>query len=345
MEKYCKKVIVFKRGKAWTIPNILRTGFSPYPFLVSIYYSPEIKQRLTEEINHGGYDLIHAETFYVMPYIPKNNLPMFLAEQTIMSRVFNHYVMHEAPWWLRPLLWIDVAKIGYWEKHFWQMVKQIAAVSEEDAEIIRKVVPGTVVDVIPNGVGDDFDNAPRKLHYNKTIFYMGNYKWMQNWEAADILAQKVFPLIRNKMPDVKLNIIGQFPTESLKKMSENNLEVIELQDSDTQGVVKAYQESGLLVAPIYGPSGTRLKILAAMASMTPVVTTPIGSEGLGIRDGVSMMVGNTAQELADRVIKILSDKKLYEKIARNAKKIVDNKFTWEQIAHELELIYEKIIKK
>ena len=262
-----------------------------------------------------------------------------------MSRVFNHYVMHEAPWWLRPLLWIDVAKIWYWEKHYWQMVKQIAAVSEEDADIIRKVVPGTVVDVIPNGVGDDFDNAPRKLHYNKTIFYMGNYKWMQNWEAADILAQKVFPLIRNKMPDIKLNIIGQFPTESLKKLSEKNLEVLELQDSDTRGVVKAYQESGLLVAPIYGPSGTRLKILAAMASMTPVVTTPIGSEGLGIKDGISMMVGNTAQELADRVIKILSDKKLYEKIAKNAKKIVDNKFTWEQIAHELELIYEEIIKK
>ena len=179
-----------------------------------------------------------------------------------------------------------------------------------------------------------------------TEFFAGEAMgFLKKWEEEDILAQKVFPLIRNKMPDVKLNIIGQFPTESLKKMSEKNLEVIELQDSDTQGVVKAYQESGLLVAPIYGPSGTRLKILAAMASMTPVVTTPIGSEGLGIRDGVSMMVGNTAQELADRVIKILSDKKLYEKIARNAKKIVDNKFTWEQIAHELELIYEKIIKK
>lgn len=343
MKKFCKKVIVFKRGKAWTIPNVLRTGFSPYPFLVSIYYSPEIKKELTDEINEGNYDLIHAETFYVMPYLPKNNLPIILAEQTIMSRVFGHYVNHEAPWWLRPLLLIDVFKIRYWEEYFWKNVDRLAAVSQEDADVIIKTIPGIRVDVIRNGVGDDFDKAPRELHFNKTMFYMGNYKWMQNWEAAEILAKKVFPLVKKKMGDVKLNIIGQFPTDSMKRMEQPDLRIVELADSDRDGVVEAYRKSGLLVAPIYGPSGTRLKILAAMASMTPVVTTPIGVEGLGVKDGVSMMIGNTPEEMAERVVKILSDRKLYEKIAKNAKDIVDHKFTWEQIAHELETIYEEII--
>src|SRR3989344_2125312 len=212
MEKFCNKVLVFKRGKAWTIPNILRTGFSPYTFLIMIY-------------------------------LPVHSVPTVLVEQTIMSRVFWHEVQAETPWLLKPLYAIDVAKIAYWEKYFWRVADKLAAVSEEDAAIIKKAVPQKVVSVIPNGVGDDFDKAPKKLHYNQTIFYIGNYKWMQNWEAAMILATKVFPLIIRQIPEVKLNIIGQFPTPALKKLANKYIRISELKDSDRQGVVAAYQKS------------------------------------------------------------------------------------------------------
>jgi polysaccharide biosynthesis protein PslH len=343
MEQFCKKVIIFKRGKAWTIPNVLRTGFSPYPFLVMIYYTPEIRRVLEQEIANGNYDLIHAETFYVMPYLPKTSIPTVLVEQTIMSRVFAHQVGSEGKWWLIPLLWIDVAKITFWEKYFWRKADRLAAVSTEDALIMHRAVPSKHVSVVPNGVGDDFEKVPKKLHFNKTIFYMGNYKWMQNWEAARVLASQVFPLILKKIPEAKLNIVGQFPTPELKKMQGNNLQIIEIPDSDTQGVVRSYQESGLLLAPIYGPSGTRLKILAAMASLTPVVTTSIGAEGLGTKDGVSMMIGDTPTEMAEKAVQILGDKKLYEQVALNAKKIADEGFTWGPIAKKLESIYQELI--
>lgn len=343
MRKYCRKLIIFKRGKAWTLPNILRTGFSPYPFLVMIYYTPEIRPQLKAEIANGAYDLIHAETSYVMPYLPQTTVPVVLVEQTIMSRVFTHQVQSNPRWWLKPLLWIDVAKIAYWEKYFWKKAASLAAVSQEDADIITKVVPDKTVSVIPNGVGDDFDQATHRLHFNKTIFYMGNYKWMQNWEAAEILATQVFPIVESKLPGVKLNLVGQFPTEKLRSFSAKNISVIELPDSDRQGVVKAYQTSGLLVAPIYGPSGTRLKILAAMASMTPVVTTPIGAEGLGVKDGVSMMIGNSSQELADKAIQLLSDRQLYRRVAENAKAIATKHFSWQPISQKLEAVYEKTL--
>jgi glycosyltransferase involved in cell wall biosynthesis len=343
MEKFCKKVITFRRGKAWTIPNILRTGFSPYPFLVMIYYTPEVKAIIKKEIETGHYDLIHAETFYVMPYLPQTNIPVVLVEQTIMSRVFAHQIETDPKWWLRPILWIDVLKMAFWEKYYWQKANILAAVSSEDAAIIKRAVPKKKVAVIPNGVGDDFDKAPKKLHYNKTIFYMGNYKWMQNWEAAEVLADKVFPLISKSLPEAKLNIVGQFPTPTLRALENDKIKIIELKDSDRQAVVDTYQRSGLLVAPIYGPSGTRLKILAAMASMTPVVTTPIGAEGLGTKDGESMMIGKNPKEIAQKAVKILTDKNLYRKVAISAKKIADRGFTWAPIARKLESIYEEII--
>ena len=342
MEQFCRKVLIFERGKAWTIPNILRTGFSPYPFLVSIYYTPHIQERLAMEINRGHYDLIHAETFYVMPYLPKVHPPTVLVEQTIMSRVFGHYVDTDKRWWLKPLLRIDVGKIGFWERYFWKKANRLVAVSEEDARIMKRMVKNLRVSVVPNGIGEDFENIQPQTHYNKTILYMGNYKWMQNWEAAQILATRVFPLIKIKVPDAKLAISGQFITDQVRSLKSKDVDIIELKDSDHEGVVDSYRKAGLLVAPIYGPGGTRLKILAAMASMVPVVTTPLGAEGYGAKDGKSILVGATPQAMADKAAKVLTDKKLYETIAKTAKTLVENKFTWGPITQTLESIYSDL---
>ena len=344
MKQFCKKVLIFERGKAWTVPNILRTGFSLYPFLVMIYFSTQIKPVLEKEIKEGKYDLIHAETFYVMPYLPEHNLPTVLVEQTIMSRVFSHYVDTETRWWFKPLLLIDVAKIRYWERYFWKKAGRLVAVSAEDAQLMKKTTPGLKVEVVPNGVGEDFENIQPRIHHNQTILYMGNYKWMQNWEAAHILATQVFPIIKNNVPKAKLAITGQFMTNQVRSLQGKDIIVVELKDDDNKGVVDAYRESGLLVAPIYGPGGTRLKILAAMASMIPVVTTPIGAEGYGAVDGESILVGSTPQEMAIKAVKVLTDIDLYTKIAKSGKKLVESKFTWGPITEHLESIYEEITR-
>lgn len=343
MRKFCKKVIVFKRGKTWTLKNVLRTGFSLYPFLVSIYYSPKIRKVLSEEIKDGGYDLIHAETFYVMPFLPDHSLPTVLVEQTIMSSIFSHHIKTEPRLWFRPLQWIDVQKIKFWERHFWKKVDKVVAVSQEDAQIMTSMVPGLKVAVVPNGVGEDFSNLSKTIHYNSTLLYMANYKWIQNWEAVHLLASEVFPLIKAEIPDAKLLIAGQFPTPQVKALEGGNIKVLELKDDDFTGVVTAYLESGLMVAPMYARGGSRLKILAAMASMVPVVTTPVGAEGYGAIDGEAILIGKTPRDLAQRAVEILKDKALYEKIAVNARHLVDTKFSWKPIAKKLESIYEEII--
>ncbi|HJX46079.1 MAG TPA: glycosyltransferase family 4 protein [Patescibacteria group bacterium] len=345
MRKFCRKVLVIERGKTWTLSNILRTGFSVYPFLVSIYYSPKIKQILQSELDNGHYDLIHAEMSYTLPYLPKHNLPVILVEQTIMSRIFGHQAKTDKRLWFRPFMWIDIMKMRYWEKYFWKKVNRVVTVSEEDAKVVRSIMPGLRVDVVPNGVGEDVSNLPRTLHYNMEILYMGNYKWIQNWEAAELLAKKVYPLIKEQISSVRLVIAGQAPTKDVLALQSNKLDIkiLGLAEDDFKGVVDAYLNAGLFVAPMYAPGGTRLKILAAMASMVPVVTTSIGAEGYGAVNGESILIGNTSKELADIAVKVLKDKNLYKKIAYNARDLVDKKFSWEPIAEKLEKIYEEIV--
>lgn len=345
MKQYCEDVIVIERGKTWTVRNILRTGFSPYPFLVSIYHSPKIKEVLKKVLENGKFDLIHAEMSYTLPFLPEHILPVILVEQTIMSRIFSHQAKTDKRLWFRPLMKIDIAKMRFWEKYFWKKVERVVTVSEEDKKVVEKIVPGTKVDVVPNGVGEDVSNLPRKLHYNHEILYMGNYKWIQNWEAAELLAKEVFPLIKKKLPSATLVIAGQSPTKDVMSLENKKLgtKILELKDDDFKGVVDAYLNAGLFVAPMYAPGGTRLKILAAMAAMVPVVTTSVGSEGYGAVNGKSILIGNTSEKIADKAVRVLRDKKLYKEISVNARCLVDTKFSWEPIAKKLEEIYEEIV--
>ena len=343
LQQFCRRVFVIERGKTWTVKNVFRTGLSPYPFLVSIYNSPGTKKILNEALASDNFDLIHAEMSYTLPYLPVHNLPVILVEQTIMSRIFEHQIKMEPKLWFRPLMWLDIQKMKYWEKYYWQRASRVVTVSEEDARVVQSMLPNIRVDVVPNGVGADFANLPKKYHYNHTLYYMGNYKWIQNWEAVEHLAHEVFPRVKKKIADAKLVLAGQYPTSDVRALANDDVAVEEFKDDDAKGLVQSLLNAGIFVAPMYAPGGTRLKILASMAAMMPVVTTSIGAEVYGAVNGESILIGNNSQQIANQVVRILNDKKLYERIATNARKLVDTKFTWEPIARKLETIYEEVV--
>lgn len=341
LEKYCKRVKVFKRTtKPWTFKNIFKTASSKYPFLVIRNYSPEERKEIEKLLSEQKFDLIHAETFYVSPHIPRTETPIVLVDQTIEYQVYQHFVQNFKWKILKPILSVDVFKIKYWEEYYWKKASRVVAVSEADAVKMRKLVKGIKVDVVPNGVGEDLiEKVP--LHYNKNILFMGNYAWLQNVEAAKILAKQVFPEILKKVPDAKLVIAGQ-NTDKIDDLQGENITLLNLSIEDIQGVKDAYQNSGVLVAPLYGPGGTRLKILGAMAALLPVVTTHVGIEGIDAENNREVLVGKTPKELAELTVDVLNNKDMYKKIATNARELVDRSYSYTSIAKRLGNIYKEV---
>lgn len=341
LKKYCKAVHIFKRPeKPWTFSNILRTGFSSLPFLVIRNYSPSEKKELPKIIKDGDFDLIHAETFYVGPHIPETDIPIVLVDQTIEYEVYRHFVNNFKYFFLKPLLYIDVMKLKYWETFYWKQAAKVVAVSDKDQKIMEQVVGAKNVRLVPNGVGEDLmDKVP--LHYNAKLLFVGNYAWLQNIEAAQVLAKEVFPLIKKEVPEAKLIIAGQ-NTEKVRTLKTDDIEILDLAVDDVEGIKKAFHTSGVLVAPLYGPGGTRLKILGAMAAHLPVVTTKVGIAGIG-KDGFSYLEGSNPKELADKTIKVLKDKDLYESIAKNARKLVEDTYSYDAISQILDSVYKEVV--
>lgn len=344
LSKFCRRIRTFYRRPAWSVKNILLAGFTPYPFLVCTYLSSGgVAKSIKEEIDREHYDIIHAENFYVMPCLPKTTIPTVLVEQTIEYLVYKHFVESNGKWFLKPLFWVDVLKMKRWEKHYWQTADKVIAVSDKDAETMRKESGRNDIEIVPNGVDLElWKNA--KTHRNNQILFQGNFKWMQNVEAAHYLIEKVFPLIKKKIENATLLISGQDIPLSIMAKSDSSIRVSNLSKDDVEGVYRAYRTSGVLLASLFGPGGTRLKILSAMASFLPVVTTTVGSEGLGAKDGADILVGNSAETLAEKTILILTDEEKYQSVAVAARHLVEEKFDWKNISGHLEKIYEQIIK-
>ena len=350
MRKYCKEVIFFYRSeKPFSLKNILSTGFSLYPFLVMRNLSREAQMKLSEKLKREQFDVIHVETFYLRPHIPADTkVPVILVDQTIEYAVYQHYVQNLKWWFLKPLFYIDVVKLKYWETRFWKEAKRVIAVSEADKKTMQKSVPGLKVDIIPNAPGDDLANLynpEKKLAVqNPLIFYQSNFLWMQNVEGAVFLAKEVFPLIKKEYPAARCRIIGQNArTNAHMKVNElesKGVEVIEQDKSDVEAVIRSYDEGTIFVAPLHGPGGTRLKILGAMSAGVPVVTTPVGASGLEVTNGQDILIGDSPKEIAALVLKLINDKKIFRKIVENAKNLIKEKYDWKAIALDLSKIYE-----
>src|SRR3989338_94646 len=177
LEKYCTEIQVFNRPeKPWTLHNILETGFSLYPFLVIRNWAKGEKYAIERILEKEKFDLIHAETFYVMPHIPKTKVPILLVEQTIEYLVYRHFAEESRMVPVKPLLYVDVAKMKFWEKNFWERANKVAAMSEEDKKIMLKLSPKLDVDIVPNGVDTSFfDKKINARSKDLVILYLGNF--------------------------------------------------------------------------------------------------------------------------------------------------------------------------
>ncbi len=347
LSKFTEKIITIKRRRAWNLINILLAGFSNYPFLVSIYYSPHLKRIIKKLLEEDKYDLIHAETFYVLPNIPPTTTPILLVEQTIEYLVYQRYSQRTPFFFLKPFLFIDVAKIIKWEKYYWKTVTKLATVSDKDKEYIQKNIQRKDIQVVPNGV--DFDSFKSVYEENikrkkgKNVLFVGNFTWLPNREGVHILAKEIWPIIHKRFPSAKLLIVGRNPTYEIIRLNNPQLGIEVL--GEINDIRQAFSLADLSLLPIKNGRGTKYKVLESIAAGVPVVGTPLAVEGLNLTPGKEVLVGQTSQELTDYACQLLQNPQLGKEISQAALLKLKKQFSWTKVAKQLENIYFSVSKR
>lgn len=343
LEKYCFKVVVFKRRPAWDFRNILLAGFTPFPFvMIATYLSLFFRKAVAKELKGSFYDLIHAEPFYMMPNIPSTKIPILLVEQTIEYLVYKKYVDDFPYKLLKPFMYFDILKLKFWEEYYWRKATSLVTMSEEDKKIMSRAVPGKTINIVANGVDIEFFARTKiKRPLVPTVLFVGNFKWLPNKDAAKFLTFEIWPKIKKVIPQAKLWIVGKNPTPEILSLGQQKDVIVEGRIEDIR---EAFGRASVLLAPIRNGRGTKYKVLEAMATKLPVVSTPLGIEGIEARDKKEVLVASNAADLAKQTIKILKTPQLGKEIAASAFLLIKEKYNWKLIASNLDRIYRKLGK-
>src|SRR5262249_49175732 len=136
----------------------------------------------------------------------------------------------------------------------------------------------------------------------------------------------VWPLIRARHPSLVWRLVGKNPhAVSTYTAGDPHIEVV----GTVLNAVSELARARMAVVPLRTGSGTRLKILEAWAAGLPVVSTTIGAEGLGARDGEHLLLADCALAFADAVTRLLTCPDLSRSLGAAGRLLVEKEFTWE----------------
>lgn len=297
---------------------------------------------------------------YVNEYISKNNIDIIQAEfhftlgflKGIVVSVRKVFVHHEIQFVVehqRLMQRQHTKEDVYFYKQ--QRQQEINALNACDA--IITLSQDDKMKLIANGVHapvfasfaqitlhDIKINIPVSI--NKRLVFIGPESHMPNKQGMKWFLDEVFPLVRNEIPDLKVDVIGRWSEDTIIRWKEK------YQAVDFLGFVDNLPQTisnSILIVPLFQGSGIRMKILEACNIGIPFVSTSIGAEGLGFTSGENCFIADEADTFAKDVVTLINNNHLANDFINKSVCHIRNKFSDEQFVESRMKCYLKLLEK
>jgi len=257
-----------------------------------------------------------------------------LFQHNVEAMIWKRHVEHAGSSLRRHYFQRQARLMLEYERQVCQSVKNIVAVSDADKEKMRELYGVLRVAAVPTGVDVDFFRPPAEAPAATDFVFVGSMDWMPNIDAVVWFVNEVLPLIRSKIPDCSLAVVGRTPGREVVELAERNPGI---RITGTVPDVRPWLwESKVSIVPLRIGGGTRLKIYEAMAARTPVVSTTVGAEGLDISPGENILIADHPDTFADACVRLVSDQRERRRLVDAAWQHVASKHSWEAAAAEFE---------
>ncbi len=215
-------------------------------------------------------------------------------------------------------------------------------VSEIDAHYARKLNKASYIKVITNGVNTNyFSPLPGIVPDDPSIIFFGNMDFPPNVDAATYIYNEIYPLVQASFPEVKFYIVGNNPLPQIMQYKSKKVIVTGFVEDIRSFVMRA----SVVVVPMRMGSGIKNKILEAMAMGKPVVANNNGVEALDEETKNCILLGDTPQQIAKIIIKLLDNEELRKDLGERARMCVLKNFQWIYAAWEYLELYRELINK
>jgi glycosyltransferase involved in cell wall biosynthesis len=271
------------------------------------------------------FDVVWVEHSHGARVAMQRGLPWVLDEHNVESGYVRAKL--EARGRVGLLAQRELQKLERWERECWHRATRVVCVTEADASHVAKT-RGNSPDVIPNGV--DVDGIPLCLpsaRAGKTVLFVGLMNHPPNEQAATLLAREVMPRVWHEEPDARLVLCGANPSRAVLGLAAPRIEV-----TGTVPSVKPYLASACVFAnPLRHGAGSSLKVLEALASGVPLVSTEVGVRGFPLHSGDHYLAAETPSELARALLVCLRGDPGADERAHAARAVAEQ-FRWSDLA-------------
>jgi len=211
----------------------------------------------------------------------------------------------------------------------YQQADRLWVVTDDDRRVIADLVRAPI-DVVPN----IHKRIPWDKAYERSanLLFVGNFNHKPNVDAVLFLHHKIWPLIHKRLPEVKLYIAGNNPPAEIKKMASSCCIVT----GYVSDLTPYLREARISINPLTYGAGMKGKVGEALSCGLPVVTTSIGAEGMGLVDGQTAMIADDPCDFADKVVELYHDRALWERLAREGKRLVEQRWSPDAIQKRIE---------
>ena len=339
-KEYCSRVFSIvhsppPRRSAKFVAQAAGNIFSSLPLAVSRYASNELRHRIDGLLETGKYDRVVCDFLFAAPNISHLEKSV-LFQHNVETVIWQRHLETAANPAVRAFLRVQAGRMFRYEQEVCRKCNHVVAVSETDALRMKEMFDVTSVSSVPTGVDLEYFRPPEDFAPESDLVFVGSMDWLPNIDGMKYFAAEILPLIRREKPDCTVSIAGRRPPPEILALAENDPRI---EVTGTVPDIRPYLwRSAVSIVPLRIGGGTRLKIFESMAGRVPVVSTPIGSEGLPLTSGEDCFLAEAPADFAARCLQLLADSDLRRQIASAAWELVAKHFSWEHAARCFERI-------
>jgi glycosyltransferase involved in cell wall biosynthesis len=328
--------------------RLLDMAASPQPDLARRLHSPAFSARLDDLLAAQPFDLVQFEGLEMAGWLPQVRAAQprahlcydaHNAEYALQRAIYAVDRQSPRRWPVAAYSLVQSRRILAFERDVCQQVDCVLAVSDEDAAALRPFRADGCIHVIPNGIfAADYTGADEQLDLGKhALVFTGKMDYRPNVDAMLWFVNAALPRIQQAVPTARLYIVGQRPHARLERLRDQPGVFI-------TGWVKAVQPflnaAAVYVAPLRMGSGTRLKILEAMAAGCAVVATQAAAAGLPPAVTGALVLADAPDTMADAVAALLRDTDRQSALGQAAQSAVREHYDWAVLIPRLLAAYK-----
>lgn len=317
--------------------NSLRGMASRKPLQTFYYRAGEAAAWLDR--NADRYDLFFVNHVRTAEYVRSREEPKVIDLVDAISRNYEQASRYASGLW-RFIYPIEARRLRRYEPRIVDDFDHTLITTDAGRGHLRREGAVGPITVVPNGVEEKLLSIDSQFEVgNERVAFLGKMDYAPNVDAVKYFVEEILPRIRRRT-NCQFTVVGAPVDERIKRLADHSdVEVTGFVEDPSDYLIRAR----VVVAPLRFGAGIQNKILEAMALGRPVVTTPLGAEGIDAVDGEHLLVGNDAEDFATAVINLLSNAESASRIGHAARKLIQKHYRWEAVGKQIIEIVDDVL--